>query len=68
MKRIMPAILSGNKISLAEVESMENVDVLTAQILHYLGKISQASLTENQTADFFKLMEAVNDLENICGR
>jgi len=66
MSRIMPAIISGNRESLAEVARMDDaVDVLHAQIINYLGKISRMSLTEAQTADMIRLMEAVNDLENI---
>jgi phosphate:Na+ symporter len=66
MQRIMPAILSGNKQTLREIERMDDdVDVLHAQIIAYLGKISQASLTERQTGELIKLMDAANDLENI---
>jgi len=66
MKRIMPGILSGNRQTLRDIERMDDdVDVLHAQIIAYLGKISRLSLTEHQTAELIKLMEAVNDLENI---
>lgn len=66
MQRIMPAILSGNKQTLREIEQMDDdVDVLHAQIISYLGKISRLSLTERQTGELIKLMEAVNNLENI---
>lgn len=66
MGKIMPAILSGNKETLREIQRMDDgVDILHAQILTYLGKISRLSLTEKQTADLLRLMEAVNDLENI---
>ena len=66
MERIMPAILSGNRETLRDIERMDDdVDVLHAQIIAYLGKISRLSLTERQTGELIKLMEAVNDLENI---
>ncbi|NCC26796.1 MAG: Na/Pi cotransporter family protein [Gammaproteobacteria bacterium] len=66
MSRIMPAILSGNRRTLREIELMDNdVDTLHAQIITYLGKISRLSLTEKQTATLMRLMAAVNDLENI---
>ncbi len=66
MERIMPAILSGNKETLRDIERMDDdVDMLHAQIIDYLGKISRLSLTEAQTTDLIRLMEAVNDLENI---
>ena len=66
MARIMPAILSGNKETLHDIERMDDdVDMLHAQIIAYLGKISRLSLTEKQTGELIRLMEAVNDLENI---
>ncbi len=66
MSRILPAILTGNKESLREVERMDDdVDTLHGEILIYLGKISRLALTEHQTHELMGLMEAVNDLENI---
>ena len=66
MQAILPAVLSGGRESLVEVSKMDDrVDALHGQILTYLGKISQGTLTEGQTDEFLKLMEAVNDLENI---
>jgi phosphate:Na+ symporter len=66
MSRILPAILTGNKESLREVERMDDdVDILHGEILIYLGKISRLALTEHQTQELMGLMEAVNDLENI---
>jgi phosphate:Na+ symporter len=66
MARIMPAILSGNRRTLREIELMDNdVDTLHAQIITYLGKISRLTLTEKQTQTLLRLMSAVNDLENI---
>ncbi|NCA69479.1 MAG: Na/Pi cotransporter family protein [Sphingobacteriia bacterium] len=66
MGKIMPAILSGNRETLAEIKRMDDdVDLLHAQIITYLSKISRLSLTEKQTADLIHLMEAANDLENI---
>jgi phosphate:Na+ symporter len=66
MARIMPAILSGNKDTLHDIERMDDdVDTLHAQIINYLGKISRLTLTERQTGELMRLMEAVNDLENI---
>ncbi|WP_462330794.1 Na/Pi cotransporter family protein [Thiohalocapsa halophila] len=66
MERIMPAILSGNKEQLHDIERMDDdVDMLHAQIIDYLGKISRLTLTETQTTELIRLMEAVNELENI---
>jgi len=45
---------------------MDNeVDYLCEQIAEYMGIISSQTLTDTQTAEFLKLMEAVFDLENI---
>ena len=63
---IMPAILSGNRDSLAAVaEKDDEVDILYEQIIEYLGKISKRSLTDSQTEELLRLMEAVSELENI---
>ena len=66
MRAILPAVLTGGKEALLAVHKMDDrVDALHGQIVTYLGKISQGTLTEGQTDEFLKLMEAVNDLENI---
>ncbi len=64
--RIMPAILSGDQLSLKGIASIDDeVDVLHRAIIAYLGRISRKTLTEDQTQEFINLMAAVNDLENI---
>jgi phosphate:Na+ symporter len=66
MSKIMPAIIAGNRQQLSDIARMDDsVDILHAQIIEYLGKISRQSLTAGQTNEFLRLMEAVNDLENI---
>ncbi|NOQ69915.1 MAG: Na/Pi cotransporter family protein [Gammaproteobacteria bacterium] len=66
LEDIMPAILSGNHSVLEEIAEMDDkVDALHGQIVTYLGKISQKSLSETQTHELLGLMDAVNDLENI---
>lgn len=63
---IMPAILQGNQKSLIAVRDMDDkVDILYEQIIDYMGRISKHTLTDQQTEEFLKLMEAVSDLENI---
>ncbi|RDH83667.1 MAG: NAD+ kinase [endosymbiont of Escarpia spicata] len=63
---IMPAILTGNKESLSAVRDLDDqVDILYEQIIDYMGRISKRSLSDQQTEEFLKLMEAVSDLENI---
>ncbi|MET0088055.1 MAG: Na/Pi cotransporter family protein [Sedimenticola sp.] len=66
LDEIMPAILSGNKQTLAKVHQMDDeVDVLYEQIIDYMGRISKGSLTDTQTQEFLDLMAAINELENI---
>jgi phosphate:Na+ symporter len=66
MTRIMPAILDGDREALNEVQRMDDtVDILQNQIVEYMGRISKGTLTDSQTSEFLRLMEAVNDLENI---
>ncbi len=66
MTRIMPAILDGDREALNEVQRMDDtVDILQDQIVDYMGRISKSALTDSQTVEFLRLMEAVNDLENI---
>ena len=63
---ILPAILQGNRDTLDEVRDLDDqVDILYEQIVDYMGRISKHSLTDQQTEEFLKLMEAVSDLENI---
>jgi phosphate:Na+ symporter len=66
LRRILPAILDGDRESLSSIKKMDDeVDFLYEQIIEYMGQISRYSLTDIQTAEFLKLMEAVSDLENI---
>lgn len=66
LSRIMPAIISGDRVALTSIRNLdERVDILQADILGYLGKISRLELTEQQNRDFLRLMEAVNNLEHI---
>ena len=66
LDRILPAILDGDRGSLAEVQAMDDeVDILYEQIIDYMGKISKQKLTDRQTTEFLELMAALSDLENI---
>ena len=47
---IMPAIFRGNKQTLQEIRKMDDeVDVLYAQVLEYIGHICKGALTASQT-------------------
>jgi len=64
--RIMPAILSGDRLALRNVARLDDrVDSLYAAIVEYLGKISKQSLNDAQMDEFLRLMNAANELENI---
>jgi phosphate:Na+ symporter len=66
LKKIMPAIINGNREQLNAVAQLDDeVDILYEQIIDYLGRISKQSLTDQQTQELLDLMEAVGDLENI---
>ncbi len=63
---IMPAILHGSVATLDEIQKIdEKVDILHAEIVVYLGRISSLELTKKQTTELVGLMDSVNDLENI---
>jgi phosphate:Na+ symporter len=66
LERIFPGLTSGSEQDLRRVERLDDrVDTLHGHIVTYLGRISRANLSEAQTAEFLKLMEAANSLENI---
>ncbi len=66
LAQVMPAILTGTRWQLVDVEAMDDeVDSLHGQIIAYLGEISTRRLNETSTAELFGLMEATNDLEAI---
>ena len=66
LKRIMPAIIKGNREALEEVRRMDDVvDILHAAIVEYLGKISKQPLSENEMKEFMRLIDAASNLENI---
>jgi phosphate:Na+ symporter len=66
LDKIMPAILHGSEATLQEIREIdERVDALHAEIVVYLGRISEMELSERQTRELMGLMDAVNDLENI---
>jgi phosphate:Na+ symporter len=66
LDRIMPAIISGNRMDLKEIAEIDDeVDILYGYIVTYLGQISRRTLNEEQTSRLMKLMATANDLENI---
>ncbi len=66
LRKIMPAILSGDREALHEIRAIDDkVDVLHGHIITYLGRVSGKALTEKQAGVLSDLMAAANDLENI---
>jgi phosphate:Na+ symporter len=66
LKDILPVTLGGDREELREfVARDDEVDQLHGEIVTYLGRVSQETLTEGQKDELLKLMEATNDLENI---
>ncbi len=66
LDEIMPAILSGDKATLHKIHRRDDeVDILYAQILEYMGQISKGPMTEAQTDELLELMTALGNLENI---
>ena len=66
LRRVMPAIHDRDAAAFLEVQNMDDrVDILHGECVDYLARLSKGALTESQTGHFIRLMEAVNNLENI---
>lgn len=66
LKDILPVTLGGDREELRGFAARDDeVDQLHGEIVTYLGRVSQETLTEGQKDELLKLMEATNDLENI---
>ncbi len=63
---VLPAVLHGPGSKLREIEAFDDeVDALHAQIVKYLGRVSQTRLSEASTTELIGLMEATNAVEAI---
>jgi len=66
LKDILPVTLGGDREELKGFAARDDeVDQLHGEIVTYLGRVSQETLTGGQKDELLKLMEATNDLENI---
>jgi phosphate:Na+ symporter len=66
LKDILPVTLGGDREDLKGFAARDDeVDQLHGEIVTYLGRVSQETLTGGQKDELLKLMEATNDLENI---
>lgn len=62
----VPAAVSGSAEDLNAVEAADDeVDELHAQVVAYLGRISEAGITREQTNELLGLLEAAGDIEGI---
>ncbi len=60
------AALSGSADDLTTVEAADDeVDALHAQVVAYLGRISETGITREQTSELLGLLEAAGDIEAI---
>ena len=60
------AAVSGTEAELAVVEASDDeVDQLHAQVVAYLGRISEGGITREQTEELLGLLEAAGDIEAI---
>lgn len=67
LRDILPAMMKGDKTTLAQIREMDDkVDLLHQQIVNYLGRLSRRALSERQTASILRLMSIINDLENMA--
>lgn len=65
-KLAFPHLLGGTRDELLALRRRdEAVDILHGAILEYLGRVSQESLSQDQTEELMRLIEAANALENI---
>jgi phosphate:Na+ symporter len=66
LEDVLPAVLHGPGSRLRDIEAFDDeVDALHAQIIKYLGRISQGRLSEQSTSELIGLMEATNAFEAI---
>lgn len=64
--KIRPGFLNQGKRYLEAIAKMDDqVDILYANIIEYLGKIRKQSLTDTESAEFLKLMSSTDNLESI---
>ena len=67
LKDIRPALKGRDMELLADIERRDDqVDILEVEILHYLSKVRQESLTEEESLEFQGLMMATDNIENLA--
>jgi phosphate:Na+ symporter len=67
LQDVAPALASRDMTRLEEIARRDDeVDILEAAILVYLGKIRKGMLTEQENSEFQGLMTATNDIEGLA--
>jgi phosphate:Na+ symporter len=68
LQDIRPAFRERDIKQFKDIERRDDeVDILEVEILHYLGKIRQGSLTEEESQEFQGLMMATDNMESLAG-
>ena len=66
VKQVAPAVLSGSAADLDHIQDLDKeVDILHRAIVHYLGKVSQETLTVAETESLHDYLGAATLYENI---
>lgn len=66
VKQVAPAVLSGSAADLDHIQDLDKeVDILHRAIVHYLGKVSQETLTAAETESLHDYLAAATLYENI---
>jgi phosphate:Na+ symporter len=64
--KVKPGFLQQDRQHLEAIAKMDDqVDLLYAQVIEYLGEIRKQSLTDAENAEFLKLVSATDNLERI---
>jgi len=68
LQDILPALKDKDIKRLEDIARRDDeVDILEAEILNYLGKLRRGTLTEQEGLDFQSLMTATDNMENLAG-
>jgi phosphate:Na+ symporter len=62
----LPVIVSGNQYGLERLAARDGeIDIIHAYVVEYLGEISKRHLSDEQTRELMRLLNAANSLEQI---
>ena len=67
LQDIVPALRNRDMKHIEDIARRDDeVDILEAEILHYLGKVRKGSLTEQESLEFQGLMTATDNIESLA--